>query len=83
VPTFRPAPERCAIASIALGALIALSAVAGAAGRVYDSAAEVEPLAVGADVPSVRVTSVKGISVDLSALVRDRGALLVFYRGGW
>ena len=25
----------------------------------------------------------KGELVDLAALVRDRGALLVFYRGGW
>jgi len=34
-------------------------------------------------VPPVSVLTVSGDSVDLAELVRDRGALLVFYRGGW
>jgi len=53
------------------------------AGRVYPDAASVEPLAPGARVPSVTVRTVAGEPVDLAAAVRDRGALLVFYRGGW
>jgi peroxiredoxin len=50
---------------------------------VYATAAEVEPLQPGSRVPSASVTSVKGETVDLAELVRERGALLVFYRGGW
>jgi peroxiredoxin len=43
----------------------------------------VEPLAPGARVPSVRVQTLLGEPVDLADLVREQGALLVFYRGGW
>ena len=62
--------------------LIGASATA-AADRVYPTAEAVEPLALGSSVPSVTVSSVSGAPVDLSEVVRDRGALLVFYRGGW
>jgi hypothetical protein len=54
-----------------------------AEGRVYSSAEAVEPLAPGARVPSTQVESLDGDPVDLAEVVRDRGALLVFYRGGW
>jgi hypothetical protein len=50
---------------------------------VFPNAESVQPLRVGAQVPAVSVRTVTGESVDLAALVRDRGALLVFYRGGW
>lgn len=56
---------------------------AQAAGRVYASPAEVEPLAPGEKVPEVRVESVGGEPIDLADRVREQGALLVFYRGGW
>ena len=59
------------------------AAPARAGDRVYATAAEVEPLQPGSRVPSASVTSVKGETVDLAELVRERGALLVFYRGGW
>ena len=70
---------------VGIATLLALLAATGAQaeGRVYASPDAVEPLAVGARVPSVQVTSVGGERVDLRALVRERGALLVFYRGGW
>ena len=42
-----------------------------------------EPLAVDSLVPEVAVVSVSGKPVDLSEIVREQGALLVFYRGGW
>jgi hypothetical protein len=51
--------------------------------RAYPSAEAVKPLAVGAAVPSVSVQTVEGERVDLATLVAERGALLVFYRGGW
>jgi hypothetical protein len=56
---------------------------ANAAGHVYPSAEAVEPLAPGTQVPSARVETVRGDVVDLAEVVRKRGALLVFYRGGW
>ncbi len=69
--------------SFAAAALLLAAAAAGADGRVYPAAASVEPLAPGARVPSVRVQTVLGEPVDLADLVREQGALLVFYRGGW
>lgn len=54
-----------------------------AADRVYGAADEVEPLAPGSRVPSAVVATVRGEPVDLAEVVRSRGALLVFYRGGW
>ncbi len=56
---------------------------AAAADRAYPSAEAVVPLTPGVVVPSVTVRSVRGAPVDLSEVVRDKGALLVFYRGGW
>ena len=64
-------------------AALLLAAGAAAGGRVYPAAEAVEPLAPGARVPSVGVQTVLGEPVDLADLVRDQGALLVFYRGGW
>jgi len=64
-------------------AMLISASVAAAADRVYPTAEAVEPLTPGSSVPSVTVSSVRGKSVELSEIVRDRGALLVFYRGGW
>ena len=64
--------------------LLLLASIPGyAADRVYPSPEAVEPLAVGKTLPEVRVKTVRGVDVDLAAIVRARGALLVFYRGGW
>ncbi len=60
-----------------------LAAPAQAEPRVHPSATAVMPLAPGARVPAVSVTTVQGETVDLAERVRERGALLVFYRGGW
>jgi hypothetical protein len=62
--------------------LLATDAVPGG-GRVYPTPQAVEPLAPGAPVPSARVETVGGEAVDLVEVVRNHGALLVFYRGGW
>jgi hypothetical protein len=65
-------------------AMLLLAACAVEAGdRVYAAPDAVEPLAPGSRVPSARVATVDGEPIDLAAQVRDRGALLVFYRGGW
>ncbi|MBW1885962.1 MAG: hypothetical protein JRJ58_20715 [Deltaproteobacteria bacterium] len=60
-----------------------MTGAAGAADRVYPNAEAVVPLAPGARVPSAVVQSVAGEPIDLADLVRESGALLVFYRGGW
>ena len=70
---------------VALGALLIVSAASSAPageGRVYSSAQEVEPLAVGSAIPAAKVRSVEGTPVDLREQLRGRGALLIFYRGG-
>ncbi len=54
-----------------------------AADRVYPTPEAVEPLAPGTKVPPVRVETVGGDPVGLLEVMRNRGALLVFYRGGW
>ncbi len=63
--------------------LLIAASVATAADRVYPTAEAVEPRAPGSSVPSVTIRTVGGAPVDLLEVVRDRGALLVFYRGGW
>ena len=70
---------------VALGALAAVLVAPPALGegRVYKSPEHVEPLQPGAEVPHVSVRAVDGTAIDLASLVADRGALLVFYRGGW
>jgi hypothetical protein len=50
---------------------------------VYASPEAVQPLEIGSVVPSVEVRTVSGAAVDLASVVRESGALLVFYRGGW
>jgi len=72
----------CARSLVATAGLL-LASSALAEGRVYPDAKSVEPLAPGARVPSVQVERVGGGRVDLAELVREQGALLVFYRGGW
>ncbi len=51
--------------------------------RVYPNAESVRPLAVGSRIPNPTVRNLAGERVDLEKRIGDRGALLVFYRGGW
>ncbi len=66
-----------------LAGLLLIAGLATAADPVYPNAEAAQPLQPGASVPSVSVRAVDGSAVDLSNLVRESGALLVFYRGGW
>ncbi len=72
-----------------LGALVVCGLLAGAAlpaateGRVAASAAEVEPLGVGATVPDVPLRTPGDEAVTLHARTGDGPVVLVFYRGGW
>jgi len=63
--------------------LLLIAGLGAAANPVHPSAKDVRPLQPGASVPSVAVHAVDGNTVDLSTLVSESGALLVFYRGGW
>lgn len=49
----------------------------------YPDAQSVDPLRVGAKVPSAEVRTIDGDPVDVATLTKQDGALLVFYRGGW
>ena len=71
------------VLSLALLVATFLAGPISAGGRVYASAEEAEPLAVGSRVPAVTVRGVAGEEADLAQLVAEQGALLVFYRGGW
>jgi len=76
--------SRLAASSAGLLALaVCLATAAAAEPQAYASPEAVKPLAAGAAVPSVALRSVGGERVDLATLVAERGALLVFYRGGW
>jgi hypothetical protein len=68
------------LCAIAFAAALALGASAQTA---HPSPEAATPLAPGRAVPSAGVRTVTGEPVDLTDLVRDEGALLVFYRGGW
>ena len=50
---------------------------------VHPSPDAVQPLGPGDRVPQATIRRVDGETLDLASLVADRGALLVFYRGGW
>ena len=47
------------------------------------SADETNPLAAGTLVPDVKLTDVEGREVALAALVKQKPAVIIFYRGGW
>jgi len=70
-------------AKMLAAAVLLLAAVGQAGDRVHPSPDAVEPLAAGSRVPAVSVETADGDPVDLAGLVREHGALLVFYRGGW
>jgi hypothetical protein len=71
-----------ASAGWAAGVLL-IASLATAADPVYPSADAAQPLQPGASVPVVSVRAVDGSAADLSKIVSESGALLVFYRGGW
>lgn len=71
------------LAAFALSAAWPMVSHTQTGGTVHASPAEVQPLAPGTEIPSVQVETVRGEPIDLAERVREGGALLVFYRGGW
>lgn len=47
------------------------------------SAEEICPILVGSAVPELTVRTVDGEPVDLNETIRNKPAVLIFYRGGW
>lgn len=64
-------------------AVLALASVPASGAQAYASPAEVHPLLLGSEVPSVEVLALDGTAVDLKAVVGDKRAVVIFYRGGW
>ena len=73
----------CGVLLMAAGLRLIAPTPAFAEGRVHGAPESVEPLPVGAAVPSVEVRGVNGRVTDLAELTAEQGTLLVFYRGGW
>jgi len=78
-----PRAIRSLAVTVAAAATLFSSGARGDSTAVFSSPHDVEPLQPGARVPTVAVETVRGKLVDLAELVRESGALLVFYRGGW
>ncbi len=51
--------------------------------RVSNSAEEICPLLVGKKVPEVILETSEGDSFDLNEAIKEKPAILMFYRGGW
>jgi len=63
--------------------LIGFSGATPMQDTVAKSAAEAKPIVVGKVIPDATLQSLAGKSVKLSAVVKDKPTLLIFYRGGW
>lgn len=50
---------------------------------VPSDAAEIKPLLVGSQIPSVSVKTADGKSIRLESHLKDKKTVLIFYRGGW
>lgn len=46
-------------------------------------AEDISPLLIGENVPNENLTNVKGETVSLTNLVKEKPTVLIFYRGGW
>jgi peroxiredoxin len=84
----RMSPLLRTLTSTALFALLlvcssAASAHGDAAQKAPNSPADIQPLLLGATVPSVELKTIDDRSVALSEVIGGKPALLVFYRGGW
>jgi cytochrome oxidase Cu insertion factor (SCO1/SenC/PrrC family) len=65
-----------------LGGLLLLGGVVSAA-DVAPSADRIRPLLIGAEVPDAPLRDADGEPFDLLAAVKNKPAVLIFYRGGW
>ncbi len=54
-----------------------------ATGQVAEKAEDISPLLISEKVPSLPITSTEGNTALLTAIVANKPAVLLFYRGGW
>ena len=67
----------CALGVLTLAGSLAL------AGPVAESAQQVQPLLIGAQMPDVTVKGADGKPFDLGAALAKQPTVLILYRGGW
>jgi peroxiredoxin len=68
---------------IVLLSIVSLQVFALDRTQIRDKAEDVTPLLNGATVPNVTVKTADGSPVSLQALLMQKPAVIVFYRGGW
>ena len=51
--------------------------------RVADSAQEIRPLLIGADIPDVTLSTPGHEQVVLREAMAEKPTILIYYRGGW
>ncbi|MFT6269475.1 MAG: peroxiredoxin [Alphaproteobacteria bacterium] len=68
---------------IILLSIVSLQVFAVDRTQIRDKAEDVTPLLNGATVPNVTVKTADGSPVSLQALLMQKPAVIVFYRGGW
>lgn len=68
---------------IILGSLVSAPLLALDRTEVANSAENVTPLMSGQEIPDVAVKRPDGSAVNLRELVKDKPAVILFYRGGW
>lgn len=64
-------------------ALIALFSFTNLSAQVFSTADEIQPLESGTAIPSIAVSSIEGEQILISDLVKQKHAVVIFYRGGW
>jgi len=66
-------------------ALVLLTTTAGLGTPILsaNTAEEVNPLLIGAEVPSAKVVDQQGENRDLRDLLQGKSSVVIFYRGGW
>lgn len=69
--------------NLLLLALFLLSNTINSIAQVAGKAEDISPLLIGEIVPSVKVTSINGISESLVDIVARQRSVVIIYRGGW
>ena len=70
--------------SIVLVCLIWLPLAAFAQpGRVSEAPGSICPLLIGSPLPELSVKSLDGKAFDLTASIRSKPTILIYFRGGW
>lgn len=78
-----PRPVRFITVVIILLASASCGDAARQSNAIADSAEQVQPLAVGQQLPTLAVKAVDGSTVTIDAGVTERPMLLITFRGGW